>query len=391
MAEKQEEQEQEETAVRDLPVLDLIENQSDGESDNEEDRFLLQQVYITSTAGNRQGRLRETRKDVLWEIERWSTGERERVFWLNGLDGTGTSTIATLRTRDDFPCLPTCLSVSTFLRGAAPGLMFADGEVRCLSAQSYPHSDPHRQRQFESPRVPRPVGLPPEDRRSPTPVLIPLRGKLSHHRVAPAIKSSSRLDNRLRACHAPFVFESQAEWEDYPGDVCRWIREDQLARPSRVPHFAQREESFRWRRPQPGLCPDAHGFCCYPFARSIHHKRFVRCDLSTRAIPLSAQSTLDTLTPLFKLQASSVTPSLLSRSYSNARLNIAAPSSPLPRTCPKATERMVHPMRWIWYLMSPGVMDWLCSWVASASVYRLVEPGIMDSDPHHPRSRGCGF
>jgi len=33
-------EEQEETAVRDLPVLDLNENQSDGESDNEE-RFLL--------------------------------------------------------------------------------------------------------------------------------------------------------------------------------------------------------------------------------------------------------------------------------------------------------------------------------------------------------------
>jgi len=31
----------EEAAVRDLPVLDLIENQSDGESDNEEERFLL--------------------------------------------------------------------------------------------------------------------------------------------------------------------------------------------------------------------------------------------------------------------------------------------------------------------------------------------------------------
>lgn len=35
-----EKKEQEEAAVRDLPVLDLIENQSDGESDNEE-RFLL--------------------------------------------------------------------------------------------------------------------------------------------------------------------------------------------------------------------------------------------------------------------------------------------------------------------------------------------------------------
>ena len=39
--EKREEQEQDEAAVRDLPVLDLIENQSDGESDNEEERFLL--------------------------------------------------------------------------------------------------------------------------------------------------------------------------------------------------------------------------------------------------------------------------------------------------------------------------------------------------------------
>jgi len=42
-AEKKEEreQEQEEAPVQDLPVLDLIENQSDGESDNEEERFLL--------------------------------------------------------------------------------------------------------------------------------------------------------------------------------------------------------------------------------------------------------------------------------------------------------------------------------------------------------------
>jgi len=38
---KDQDQEQREEAVRDLPVLDLIENQSDGESDNEEERFLL--------------------------------------------------------------------------------------------------------------------------------------------------------------------------------------------------------------------------------------------------------------------------------------------------------------------------------------------------------------
>ena len=45
--------------------------------------------------GDRQGCLRGTRKDVLWEIERWLMDERDqRVFWLNGLAGTGKSTIA---------------------------------------------------------------------------------------------------------------------------------------------------------------------------------------------------------------------------------------------------------------------------------------------------------
>ena len=56
-------------------------------------------MYHTPDAGywcgNRRGCLRGTRKDVLWEIERWSTGEMEQhVFWLNGLAGTGKSTIA---------------------------------------------------------------------------------------------------------------------------------------------------------------------------------------------------------------------------------------------------------------------------------------------------------
>jgi len=46
-------------------------------------------------AGNRQGCLKGTRKDVLREIESWSMGESsQRVFWLNGLAGTGKSTIA---------------------------------------------------------------------------------------------------------------------------------------------------------------------------------------------------------------------------------------------------------------------------------------------------------
>jgi hypothetical protein len=45
--------------------------------------------------GNRQGCLKGTRKDVLKEIEHWSTSNQgQRVFWLNGLAGTGKSTIA---------------------------------------------------------------------------------------------------------------------------------------------------------------------------------------------------------------------------------------------------------------------------------------------------------
>ena len=56
-------------------------------------------MYHTADAGyrcgDRQGCLRGTRKDVLWEIEHWLTAERgQRVFWLNGLAGTGKSTIA---------------------------------------------------------------------------------------------------------------------------------------------------------------------------------------------------------------------------------------------------------------------------------------------------------
>ena len=39
--------------------------------------------------------MRGTRKGVLQEIECWVTGELEqRIFWLNGLAGTGKSTIA---------------------------------------------------------------------------------------------------------------------------------------------------------------------------------------------------------------------------------------------------------------------------------------------------------
>jgi len=45
-------------------------------------------------SGNRQGCLRGTRKAVLWEIEHWLAGEHtQQIFWLNGLAGTGKSTI----------------------------------------------------------------------------------------------------------------------------------------------------------------------------------------------------------------------------------------------------------------------------------------------------------
>ena len=45
--------------------------------------------------GKREGCLKGTRKEVLWEIECWLNSEQNRrVFWLNGLAGTGKSTIA---------------------------------------------------------------------------------------------------------------------------------------------------------------------------------------------------------------------------------------------------------------------------------------------------------
>ena len=46
-------------------------------------------------SGNRQGCLRGTRRDVLLQVEDWLENEQgQRVFWLNGLAGTGKSTIA---------------------------------------------------------------------------------------------------------------------------------------------------------------------------------------------------------------------------------------------------------------------------------------------------------
>ena len=63
------------------------------------DLALLERMHHATGAGylsgNRQGCLRGTRKDVLWQIERWLAEEMDRrIFWLNGLAGTGKSTIS---------------------------------------------------------------------------------------------------------------------------------------------------------------------------------------------------------------------------------------------------------------------------------------------------------
>ena len=63
------------------------------------DLILLNGIHHVADAGyrsgNRQGCLRGTRKDILWQIEHWLADKQDqRVFWLNGLAGTGKSTIA---------------------------------------------------------------------------------------------------------------------------------------------------------------------------------------------------------------------------------------------------------------------------------------------------------
>ena len=63
------------------------------------DLALLNGMYRSAdaghTCGNRKGCLRGTRNEVLREIDHWLMDERaQRVFWLNGLAGTGKSTIA---------------------------------------------------------------------------------------------------------------------------------------------------------------------------------------------------------------------------------------------------------------------------------------------------------
>ena len=63
------------------------------------ERSLLNDMHHTADAGyrcgNRRGCLKGTRKEVLLQIEHWLMNKKDqRVFWLNGLAGTGKSTIA---------------------------------------------------------------------------------------------------------------------------------------------------------------------------------------------------------------------------------------------------------------------------------------------------------
>jgi hypothetical protein len=63
-----------------------------------EDRHLLQDMHHTTEAGyrsgNREGCLRGTRRGVLLQLKNWLEDKQDQhVFWLNGLAGTGKSTI----------------------------------------------------------------------------------------------------------------------------------------------------------------------------------------------------------------------------------------------------------------------------------------------------------
>ena len=69
-------------------------------SEQDEAEFTrLNRLYHVADAGylcgDRQGCMKGTRRDVLVQLERWSRDEEDKcVFWLNGLAGTGKSTIA---------------------------------------------------------------------------------------------------------------------------------------------------------------------------------------------------------------------------------------------------------------------------------------------------------
>ena len=69
-----------------------------GQQDGMELALLDRMRHVTDAGylcGNRQGCMKGTRREVPFQLERWSRDEKDkRVFWLNGLAGTGKSTIA---------------------------------------------------------------------------------------------------------------------------------------------------------------------------------------------------------------------------------------------------------------------------------------------------------
>ena len=69
-----------------------------GKQDRADLAFLDRMRHVADAgylSGDRQGCMKGTRRDVLVQLEQWSrNNEEKRVFWLNGLAGTGKSTIA---------------------------------------------------------------------------------------------------------------------------------------------------------------------------------------------------------------------------------------------------------------------------------------------------------
>jgi len=69
-----------------------------GQQDRADLALLNNMHHVTDAGylyGDRQGCMRGTRRDVLFRLENWLNGEEnKRVFWLNGLAGTGKSAIA---------------------------------------------------------------------------------------------------------------------------------------------------------------------------------------------------------------------------------------------------------------------------------------------------------
>ena len=69
-----------------------------GQQDAAELTTLDRMLHVADTgylSGDRQGCMKGTRRDVLFQLEQWSRDEQDKqVFWLSGLAGTGKSTIA---------------------------------------------------------------------------------------------------------------------------------------------------------------------------------------------------------------------------------------------------------------------------------------------------------